>query len=231
MTTASHRRHHGSILAEVEKRLLIRIAQSLPPSIHSDHLSAIALASMFAAGLAFAAMRLTPLAAAAVVAALAVNWFGDSLDGTLARVRGHERPRFGFYVDHAIDLLGTVALFVGMACSGLMSPVIAMAVLAGYLLVCAESYLATHATGVFRIAVWGVGPTELRLLLAVAAVYAARGASVALPGLGRATLLDTGGAIAIVGFAAAFLTGSARRAVALYRAEPRPSSRETTKCA
>ena len=47
-----------------------------------------------------------------------LNWFGDSMDGTLARVRGQQRPRYGFYVDHVVDVLGAVAMMVGMACSG-----------------------------------------------------------------------------------------------------------------
>jgi phosphatidylglycerophosphate synthase len=221
MAVAVHQRQHRSVLAEAEKRLLIRLARALPPAVHSDHLSALALGAMLAAGLGFALLRLTPWAAAMVVGGLVLNWFGDSLDGTVARVRGHERPCYGFYVDHVIDLIGTTALFTGLACSGVMAPVLALGVLVGYLLVCAESFLATHAGGVFRMSVWGVGPTELRILLAVGAVYAARGATVRLPWGTSAALFDVGGSIAIVGFAAALIMAASRQTVALYRAEPR----------
>jgi archaetidylinositol phosphate synthase len=221
MPTAIHVRDHRSLLATAEKRLLIRIAGALPRSIHSDHLTALALASMFVAGAAFAAMRVWPGAAVVVIVALAANWFGDSLDGTLARVRGHQRPRFGFYVDHAIDLLGTLALFVGIACSGLMAPAIAMGVLAAYLLVCAESFLATHATGVFRMSAWGVGPTELRLLLAAGAAYAARGVSAHVPIVGEMKLFDIGGAVAVVGLVTVCVVAFVRQTRLLSRLEPR----------
>jgi phosphatidylglycerophosphate synthase len=221
MAVAVHQRQHRSLLADAETRLLVTIARALPRAVHSDHLSALALGAMVAAGIGFALLRVTPWAAAIVIAGLALNWFGDSLDGTVARVRGHERPRFGFYVDHVIDLAGAVALFSGLACSGVMSPVLALGVLVGYLLVCAESFLGTHATGVFRMSIWGVGPTELRILLAIGAGYGAQGAMVSLPWGVTARLFDLAGSIAVVGFAAAFVTAAARQTVALYRAEPR----------
>src|SRR4051794_11404496 len=111
-------REHYSVLATVEKQLLIRIARRMPRAINSDHLTALALAALAVAGLAYAAARWNRGLLWVVVAALAVNWFGDSLDGTLARVRREERPRYGFYVDHVIDIVGITALMAGLACSG-----------------------------------------------------------------------------------------------------------------
>src|SRR5262245_41809385 len=125
-----HRRHHHSLLSAAEKRLLVWIAGRLPRRISSDHLSVLGLLSMAVAGASFAAFRATPWAALAVIVSLTANWFGDSLDGTVARVRGHERPRYGFYVDHAIDLAGSTFLLAGLACSGLMNPLLATALLA-----------------------------------------------------------------------------------------------------
>src|SRR5262245_57193454 len=122
---ALHVRAHTSILARVEKRVLIWIAQRLPLSLNSDHVSALTRSSMIAAGISCASLGLTPWAAPAAILSLATNWFGDSLDGTLARVRGHERPRYGFYVDHVIDLAGTTALICGLAYSGVMNPLLA----------------------------------------------------------------------------------------------------------
>src|SRR5438128_1988453 len=145
--TAAHARHNGGVTAAVERRLLETMARRLPAAINSDHLSALGLGAMAAAGLAFAGLRLSRWAAAAVLLALAANWLGDSLDGTLARIRRQQRRRYGYYVDHVIDLAGTTLLFTGLACSGLISPLVAAGVLAGYLLVCAESYLMTHAAG------------------------------------------------------------------------------------
>ena len=222
-TAGSHRRDHRSVLAAAEKRLLIAMAHRLPQCVNSDHLTLLALASMFVVGAGFAAMRVSAWGALLVVVGLVTNWFGDSLDGTLARVRGHERPRFGYYVDHVIDLAGTAALFAGLACSGLMTPLMALAVLGGYLLVAAEAFLATHAAGVFRMASAGIGPTELRILLIVGALYAAWHPVVQVPWLGAQRLFDAGGAVSLVAFMVVFIVSSARQTRALYRLEPRPS--------
>jgi phosphatidylglycerophosphate synthase len=222
--TAVHARHNTSVTAAAEKRLLEAIARRLPPAINSDHLSALGLAAMAAAGAAFAALRISPWAAAAVVIALAANWFGDSLDGTLARVRGHLRPRYGYYVDHVMDLGGTTLLFAGIACSGLMSPLLAAGVLVGYLLVSAEAYLTTHAAGMFRMSFLGCGPTELRVLLAVGALKAAVAPVVTL-GNRPVLLFDVGGTLAIGGLIVAFVVSALRNTRALYAAEPLPVRR------
>jgi len=218
---AAHVRTSTSFTAAAEKRLLVWIAARLPPQVTSDALSALGLASMAAAGASFAAFRWTPWAAAGVVASLAANWFGDSLDGTVARVRRQERPRFGYYVDHAIDLAGTAMLMGGLAISGLMQPALAMAALAAYLLVSAESYLATHAAGVFRMSFLGIGPTELRVLLAAGALKAARSPIVDLFDA-PLRLFDVGGVVALVGLTIAFAAAAVRNTRALHRAEPPP---------
>ena len=105
-----------------------------------------------------------------VVLSLLLNWFGDSLDGTVARVRNRQRPRYGYYVDHIVDIVGALALFAGLANSGGMQPVIALTLLVAYVAAMAEVFLATHVTHVFRLASFGFGPTELRLVLAVGAL-------------------------------------------------------------
>ena len=162
-----HVRTNGSPLAAAERRALIHMAQRLPAWVTPDHLSGLGLAAMAGAGLSFWAAQYWLVGLVGVVLSLALNWFGDSLDGTLARVRRQERPRFGFYVDHVIDLAGATMLFCGLGASGFMSPLVALGVLSAYLLVSAEVYLATHVRGVFRMTFLGVGPTELRILLAI----------------------------------------------------------------
>ena len=119
-----------SILAPIEKRTLIWLAHRLPAWVNSDHLTALALAAMLFAGLSYWLASVTPAGLFLVVACLAVNWFGDSLDGTLARVRCHQRPRYGFYVDHVVDAVGAVFLFGGMGLSGYMSPLVSLILLA-----------------------------------------------------------------------------------------------------
>jgi archaetidylinositol phosphate synthase len=216
-----HIREHRSFLAGFEKRLLIRIARRLPLGINSDHLTVLALIAMVAAGVAFAGLGTTAWSAVWFVVALAANWLGDSLDGTVARVRNHQRPRYGYYVDHVVDLAGTAALVGGMAASGMMTPAIAIGVLAAYFLASAESYLATHTVGVFRISFAGVGPTELRILLAIGGIVVAFDPWATIAGR-QLLLLDVGGGVAIVGLCAAFVASAIRNTRALYAAEPLP---------
>jgi phosphatidylglycerophosphate synthase len=219
--TCAHVREHHSALASIEKRALVWIAKRLPTSINSDHLSVLGLGSMVAAGIAFVLFRFSPWAAAPlVVLCLTANWFGDSLDGTVARVRGHQRPRYGFYVDHVIDLAGAVFLLTGLAVSDLMNPLLAVVLLAAYLLVSAESYLATHAAGIFRMSFLGLGPTELRLVIAAGALKAAQSPVVEIAGVGSFRLFDIGSIVAIIGISIAFIVSALRNTRALYRAEP-----------
>lgn len=221
--TPDHRRDNRGLLAAAEKRLLIWIARRLPGAITSDHLSLVGLGSTALAGTALAFAPFTSWAPAIVVLALAANWFGDSLDGTVARVRGQQRPRYGFYVDHVIDLAGTTFLLAGLAASGLMTPVLAAIVLAAFLLVSAESYLATHAAGIFRMSFAGCGPTELRIILAVGIITALRKPVVTLGPLGTHRLFDVGGAVAASLMAVAFIVTAVGQTRALFLAEPMPA--------
>jgi archaetidylinositol phosphate synthase len=214
-----HVRTNGSPLASAERRALIHMAQRMPAWVTPDHLSGLGLAAMAAAGLSFWAGQYSTVALAGVVLALAVNWFGDSLDGTLARVRKQERPRFGFYVDHVIDLAGTTMLFCGLGASGFMSPVVALAVLSAYLLVSAEVYLATHVRGVFKMSFLGFGPTELRIVLAIGVVALVWRPVVSPLGFGPFRLFDIGGVVAAVGMVAAFVVSSITNTRALFDAE------------
>jgi phosphatidylglycerophosphate synthase len=175
---------------------------------------------MALAGGAFAAARWDRRALWLVVVALALNWFGDSLDGTLARVRRAERPRYGFYVDHVLDIVGATLLFAGLACSSFMSPAVALALLIAYLLVAGEVFLATAVRGVFRMSFAGFGPTELRILLAVGAIALFRDPHVALGPL-TVRLFDLGGVVAIAGLGVAFASSVVRNTTELAVAEPR----------
>src|SRR4030095_2801434 len=157
-----------------------------------------------------------------VVGALAINWFGDSLDGTLARVRHVERPRYGFYVDHVVDIVGITFLMIGLAYSSFMTPTIALSVLVAYLLVSGEVFLATAVRGVFRMSFAGFGPTELRIVLAIGAIALRGDPYVSFGVLGRAQLFDVGGVVAIVGLLLALGWAIAQNTSALARLEPRP---------
>ena len=157
--TTSHRREHGSILARLEKRALIGMARRLPRWVNADHLTILGLSAMGVAGGAFWMSHWYDAALFVVVGALFVNWFGDSLDGTVARVRNQQRPMYGFYVDHIMDIVGALFLLGGLGLSPYMSPVVALLLLVAYLMLSAEVYLATHACGVFRVSLFKIGPT------------------------------------------------------------------------
>jgi archaetidylinositol phosphate synthase len=219
----AHVRVNTGVLAAVEKRVLVWMAERLPRRVTSDHLTLLALVSMAGAGGAFWLARHWPPALLLVVVALALNWLGDSLDGTLARVRKQERPRYGFYVDHVLDITGISLLLAGVALSGYMSPVVAFATLAAYLLVSAEVFLATAVGREFRMSFLNVGPTELRLLLAAGTLTLFWRTHVTPPGLGSFMLFDAGGVVAVAGLLAALVTAVVRNTVVLYRAEPVPA--------
>lgn len=219
-STALHVREHRSLLAAGEKRLLLWLAARMPRCVSSDHLTVLGFAGILLSGLSYGAASLDRRALVLVVVGLAVNWFGDSLDGTLARYRNAQRPRYGYYTDHVLDLIGTVALVGGMALSGFMSPMIAFGLLVAYLAVTAEVYLSTHVQRVFRLSFMFFGPTELRILLAVGTLVLFHKPVVKLAGTGPYLLFDVGGAVSIVGLAVALLVSACRNIRILYREEP-----------
>lgn len=208
-----------SALSTAEKRLLIRIARRLPAWISSDHLTALGALAMLMAGACYWLSARHPIGLVLAVVCLAINWFGDSLDGTVARVRDCQRPRYGFYVDHVLDTAGTLFLLAGLGASGYMSPMVALALLAAYYLISIEIYLATCVLHTFRMAFFKLGPTELRILLAVGTLALFFHPSVTIAG--RSFLLfDVGGVVAAAGLAVIFGLSAARNTRTLYKAEP-----------
>jgi len=222
-------RVHGSFLAASEKKVLIWIAERLPRWVNSDHLTSLGAVALAAAGICYWMGRQFPAALVAVVILLAVNWFGDSLDGTLARVRHQERPRYGFYVDHVLDALGILFLMAGLMAGGYMSFAVGAGFLIAYYLLTIEIALATHALGTFRLSYFKMGPTELRILLAVGTLFLLRSDSVVIAGH-RWLLFDVGCAVAMVGLAVTFITAAIANGRELYRREPMPSPHRYLRC-
>ena len=206
-----------SFTATIERKALAYLAARLPAWVNSDHLTALGLAAMIAAGACYAAARWWPPAILIVNLWLAVNWFGDSLDGTLARLRNRQRPRYGFYVDHIVDALGILAILCGLALSGYMSWLVALAFLVVYFLLSIDIYLATYTIGAFRMAYCKLGPTELRILLAIGNVAAFYHPRAHL--FGDHLLFDVSTLIAIVVLAIITIFSIVRNTTSLYRAE------------
>ncbi|SNT38091.1 Phosphatidylglycerophosphate synthase [Granulicella rosea] len=212
-------RIHQALTAAAEKRALHWMAERAPRWLTSDQLTAIGLAAQIGAGLAYALARTHRLALLAVILCLALNWFGDSMDGTLARIRQQQRPRYGFYVDHMVDVFGATALMTGLGCSGLVHWQTAIAMLVAFLLLSCESYLATYTLGRFELSQGLFGPTEIRLLLAAGNLALLHSPYVTV--LHRRMLLfDLGGAIGAACMLGLALVVTARHTAQLYRQEP-----------
>jgi phosphatidylglycerophosphate synthase len=215
------RRIQESWIAAGEKRALLWLAVRTPDRINPDHLTILGLAAQIGAGACYALASRHRCALLGVIACLALNWLGDSLDGTLARVRQRLRPRYGFYVDHMVDSFGGLALMGGLALSGYMHPAIAIGLLVAFLMLSIQSYLATHALGEFRISFWRFGPTELRLLLAVGNLALFWKPVIHLFG-GQYRLFDVGGAIGVAGMALMVVVFTLQNTLRLYREERIP---------
>jgi archaetidylinositol phosphate synthase len=205
-----------SFLASAEKKTLIWLANRTPGWINSDHLTALGFTGQVAAGIFYALSRWNRYCLLAVIACLAFNWLGDSLDGTLARVRQQQRPRYGFYVDHMIDSFGAVAMMGGLAFSGYMQPWIAIGLLTVFLVLSIQSYLATYTLGEFHLSFWSFGPTELRLLLAVGNLALLRWPVVLHH---HYRLFDIGGAIGLAGMSLMLVFFTVKNGYRLYGEE------------
>jgi archaetidylinositol phosphate synthase len=158
-------RVNQSLTAALEKRALHWMASRAPAWLSSDQLTLLGLAAQIGAGIGYAISRFNRYALLLVIFCLALNWFGDSMDGTLARVRCQTRPRYGFYVDHMIDIFGSIALMGGLGFSGFVHWQIAIAMLIAFMLLASESYMATYTLSHFQLSQGIFGPTEIRILL------------------------------------------------------------------
>ncbi len=214
-------RQQTSILAPLERAALRGLARRMPAWVNSDHLSVLGFAAMFLAGVFYAASGWNPLFLHLVNICILANWFGDSLDGTLARYRDCQRPRYGFYVDHIIDTFGTMFVIVGLAISGYISERVAAGALIVFLMLAINSYLAAYSLSIFRISHGKLGPTEIRLVMIIGNIVLLNSPYTRIFGQ-RFLLFDVGGMVAIIGMSAMLIISSIRNTHALYKLEPMP---------
>ncbi len=214
-------REQTSVLAPLERAALRGLARRMPAWVNSDHLSLLGLVSMFFAGVFYAASGRSPMLLHLVNLCIFLNWFGDSLDGTLARYRCRQRPRYGFYVDHIIDTFGTMFLIFGLAASGYMTERVAAAVLVVFLMLAINSYLAAYALGIFKISHGKLGPTEIRLVLIAGNLVLLYTAHTRLFGH-QFLLFDVGGVVGIAVMATMLVYSSIKNTHTLYDLERLP---------
>lgn len=207
-----------SITAIPERKLLHWLAARTPAKINSDHLTLLGFLSMCFAGASYAIARWSSFGLPLAIVFLALNWLGDSLDGTLARVRNCQRPRYGFYVDHMIDSVGAIFLMGGLAASGYIDWQISAGMLVAFLLLSIETYLATYTLGVFRLSFGKLGPTEIRILLVLGNFALWLRPNARVPGLSW-RVFDFGGVVAICGMLIMFLSAAVLHTRTLYLQE------------
>jgi phosphatidylglycerophosphate synthase len=215
---APARRIQESWVAAAERRALLWLAVRVPAKVNSDHLTLLGFGSQCMAGACYALSRFHPGMLLAGIVFLGLNWVGDSLDGTLARVRNQQRPRYGFYVDHLADTVAALFLMGGLAISGYVHPAVAIGMLIAFLALSIEAYLATYTLAKFQLSYWKFGPTEIRILLAAGNIALLHHPSFRL--LGHSVLLfDFGGCIAIAGMTLMLVVSGIRHTAQLYREE------------
>ncbi len=217
-TKKDQERVQASLLAPMEKVALLKLASWMPSWVNSDHLTLIGLLSMFLAGLSYYIASSAPEYLFLASLFIVLNWFGDSLDGTLARYRQKLRPRYGFYVDHIIDAFGTFFLVLGMGLSGYMNLTIALLAVIVYFMLSIQSYLATHVLKVFHMSFWKLSPTEIRIIMIVGNTYVFFRPEVDL--VGRSYLIfDLGALVAMAGMLTMLIYTTVKNTIRLYREE------------
>jgi phosphatidylglycerophosphate synthase len=214
-------RRQEALTASLERKVLLRLARRTPARTSPDHLTALGFAAQFFAGTCYAAARWHRYALLLAIFFIAINWLGDSLDGTLARHRGRLRPRYGFYVDHMVDTFGAMFLIAGLSASKYMHWQIAVGMLVAFLVLSVETYLTAYTLHEFRLSHGPFGPTEIRLVLicGTAALMFRPYAHL----LGRTFLIfDVGGAIATAGMLGMAVVATIQHIARLYSEERLP---------
>ncbi|KAF0249200.1 MAG: hypothetical protein FD167_1400 [bacterium] len=212
------KREQTSILSPLEQIALQWLVKRLPAWVSPDYLSILGLLAMLLAGVGYFFSKGNIQFLHLVNFCLALNWFGDSLDGTLARFRNKQRPKYGFYVDHMIDTFGTLFLMVGLIMSGFISERVGLGVLIVYFMLSINSYLAAYSLNVFSISFWRFSPTELRILLAIGNLALFKFEFCNLFGQ-KYLLYDVGGVVSIIGMGAMLIVSSLKNTKILYEKE------------
>jgi archaetidylinositol phosphate synthase len=213
-STAAAPREKTFLLARPEARVLEWIAHRLPARVLPDHLTILGMLAALGIAAAYLLSNGDGVWLWAASGLLVVHWLGDSLDGTLARVRRIERPTYGYYLDHLVDAIATAVIGLGLGLSPHLLLASGLVLVVVYLVLSINTYLETQALGVFRLGYGRLGPTEARLGLIALNTALALGVPLGfeLAGVGL-TVLD----VVVLGAAAAMAAGLGVRAARTLR--------------
>jgi archaetidylinositol phosphate synthase len=224
MGAVSSTREPNFLLARAERRLLRSIARRLPRRMLPDDLTALGVAAALGICAAYLLSNEGSGWLWVASALLVVHWLGDSLDGTLARVRGIQRPRYGYYLDHLVDAVSTAAIGIGLGLSPHMLLSVGTLIVVAYLVLSINVYLESQALGRFSIGYGLIGPTEMRLILIALNTALALGAGLEFSLLGTdLTALDLFGLAAAAVMVGLLIARAARNLHALAQEEPAAS--------
>lgn len=209
----AHKRVNDTLLGPLERPALAWLVARMPPWMTPDILTAIGVSGSLVIFLGYVLTHYHHGFLWLASLGFVINWFGDSLDGTLARYRDIQRPRYGFFIDHTMDAVSECLIFIGLGISPYVRLEIACLALIGYLLLSVLTYVRTCVDGVFKISYTGLGPTEIRAIaiLANTLIFSIGNPTVQLP-LGSATIYDLIVAVIAVALTVAFLVSTLQQA-------------------
>lgn len=207
------------------------MAQRMPEWVNSDFLSFIGFLGALTIAVSYALTRLSPAFLWLASLGFFINWYGDSLDGTLARVRNTQRPVYGFYLDHTLDCISELLMFTGLGLSPLMDMRVALLIQIAYLLMTINVTINTHLKSEFRLTYAKLGPTEFRILAIIFNTILAlsptlRGFSTAITVFGQRevmTLLDIAGLVIFAVIMLMYIVTVVNDAKGYASADPRKS--------
>lgn len=228
--TAKAKREMTFLLAEPERRALRWMAGKVPGWLNPNHFTGLGVAGAVGAGVGYALSGYDPDWLWLASLMLVVNWLGDSLDGTLARVRKAERPKYGYYIDHVVDAFTTVVIGIGLGLSPYVRLEIALVLVLVYLVLSINVYLESAVFGVFKIAYARIGPTEARIILILVNVVLWL-SSTLLPGLGNEVRFVANAVVALMTLAmfTVLVVRFGRNLYKLAKLEPRKRWRDRHK--
>ena len=224
-----HKRIIQSITAVVERKILIWIASKTPPLVTPDMYTIVGVLASLIIFFSYVFARNNPIFLWLAACGFILNWLGDSMDGTLARYRKIERPRYGYFLDHSVDVISVALILTGIAFSGYVRLEIVYAAVVGYLLLTLYTAFAIYSTQEFKISYMHLGPTEIRIITIFATIWAFydNSKSVQFP-FGNFSVFELVLLVLSVLFNVVYIYTTIQQTIRLAKVDPPPSTYQAT---